>query len=144
MSPEEVLTQVEQCRARPEADCFLELQRAFVLLTPITTRTQYDKAMHVAAALASLPPLPRSVGQYLEILTRNLEVYERDRFPGEHDPLANLRFLLQENGLSASDLGRILGHRELGSKILKRQRRLTVGHIRKLSVYFRVSPATFI
>jgi antitoxin component HigA of HigAB toxin-antitoxin module len=49
-----------------------------------------------------------------------------------------------KNGLSASDLGRLLGHRELGSKILKRQRQLTVGHIKKLSAYFRVSPATFV
>jgi HTH-type transcriptional regulator/antitoxin HigA len=144
MSPEEIITQVEQCRTRPVADCFLELQRAFVLLAPITTRAQYDKAMQVAAALASLSRLPASAAQYLEILARNIEVYERGRFSGEHDPIENLRFLLSENGLSASDLGRILGHRELGSKVLKRQRQLTVSHIRKLSAYFRVSPATFV
>ncbi len=36
------------------------------------------------------------------------------------------------------------GPRELGSKILKRQRQLTVGHIRKLAEYFRVSPAAFV
>lgn len=144
MSPEEIITKVEKCRRRPAVDCFLELQRAFVLLTPITTRAQYDKALQVAGALASLPRLPKSVAQYLEVLSRNLEVYERDRFSGEHDPLENLRFLLSENGLSASDLGRLLGHRELGSKILKRQRQLAVGHMRKLSEYFRVSPATFI
>ena len=144
MSPDEIITQVEQCRTRPAADCFLELQRAFMLLAPITTRIQYDKAVQVAAAMASLSRLPGSVAQYLEILSRNIEIYERDRFSGEHDPIENLRFLLSENGLSASDLGRILGHRELGSKILKRQRQLTVGHIRKLSEYFRVSPATFV
>lgn len=144
MSPEEIITQVERCRTRPAADCFLELQRAFVLLAPITTRAQYEKAMQVATALASLSRLPASVTPYLEILSRNIETYERDRFSGEHDPLENLRFLLSENGLSASDLGRLLGHRELGSKILKRQRQLTVGHIRKLAAYFRVSPATFV
>lgn len=144
MSPSEIAAEVEKCRTRPAADCFLELQRTFVLLTPITTRAQYARAMQVAGALASVSRLPASVAQYLEILSRNIESYERDRFSGEHDPLENLRFLLSENGLSASDLGRLLGHRELGSKILKRQRQLTVGHIRKLSEYFRVSPATFV
>ncbi len=111
---------------------------------PIATKAQYEKAIKVAAALASLSALPSPVAQYLEVLTRNLEVYERDRFSGAHDPVENLAFLLRENGLSASDLGRLLGHRELGSKILKRQRQLTVDHIRKLADRFRVSPATFI
>lgn len=144
MSPEEIITQVKQCRTRPTADCFLELQRAFVLLAPITTRAQYTRAMQVAGALASVSRLPASAAQYLEILSRNIETYERDRVSGAHDPLENLRFLLSENGLNASDLGRLLGHRELGSKILKGQRQLTVGHIKKLSAYFRVSPATFV
>jgi HTH-type transcriptional regulator / antitoxin HigA len=144
MSPEEVITRVEKCRTRPGADCFLELQRAFTPLTPITTRAQYDKAMQVAGTLASLSRLPPPAAQYLEVLARNIEAYERNRFASAHDPLENLRFLLSENGLSASDLGRLLGHRELGSKILKRQRQLTVGHIRKLAEYFRVSPGTFV
>jgi len=94
--------------------------------------------------LASLNSLSSPVAHYLEILARNIEVYERDRFSGENDPSENLRFLLSENGLSASDVGRLLGHRELGSKILKRQRQLTIDHIRKLADRFHVGPATFI
>jgi len=144
MSPAEIVTQMEKCRTHSQQCWFIELQRALIPLAPITTRTQYGKAMKVAAALASLSNLPSPVAHYLEILARNIEVYERDRFSGEHNPIGNLRFLLSENGLSASDLGRILGHRELGSKILKHQRQLTIDHIRKLADRFRVSPATFI
>lgn len=125
-------------------DWFIELQRVLVPPAPITTKAQYDRAMKVATALASLSHLPSPAAHYLEILARNIEVYERDRFSGAHDPIENLRFLLDENGLSASDLGRLLGHRELGSKILKRQRQLTLDHIRKLAARFHVSPATFI
>jgi HTH-type transcriptional regulator/antitoxin HigA len=69
------------------------------------------------------------------------------RFPthvGSLTPIENLRFLLDKNGLPASDLGRLLGHRELGSKILKHRRQLTLDHIRKLADRFHVSPATFI
>jgi len=144
MSPADIVTQMEKCRAHSKQDWFIELQRVLIPLAPITTRAQYDKAMKVAAALASLSSLPSPAAHYLEILARNIEVYERDRFSGEHDPIENLRFLLSENGLSASDLGRLLGHRELGSKILKRQRQLTIDHIRKLADRFHVSPATFI
>ncbi len=144
MSPSDIVTQMEKCRTHPKQDWFIELQRVLVPLAPITARAQYDKAMKVAGALASLSSLPAPAAHYLEILARNIEVYERDRFSGEHDPIENLRFLLSENGLSASDLGRLLGHRELGSKILKRQRQLTIDHIRKLAARFHVSPATFI
>jgi len=144
MSPAEIVTQMEKCRTHPKRDWFIELQRALVPLAPITTKAQYDKAIKVAAALASLRHLRLPVAHYLEILARNIEVYERDRFSGEHDPIENLSFLLRENSLSASDLGRLLGHRELGSKILKRQRQLTIDHIRKLADRFQVSPATFI
>ena len=125
-------------------DCFIRLQQKFTPLAPITTKAQYKKALGIATALAALGSLPRAVAQYLEVLSRNIELYERSRFSGDHNPLENLRFLLSENGLTASDLGRILGHRELGSKILKRQRKLTVGHIRKLSNRFGVSPGTFV
>ncbi len=144
MSPDKIAAQVQKCRTRPRADCFIALQRALIPLAPITTRAQYDKAIKVAAALAAWNRLPLGAAHYLEILTRNVEAYERERFSGEHDPIGNLSFLLSENDLSASDLGRLLGHRELGSKILKRQRQLTIDHIRKLAQHFRVSPATFI
>jgi antitoxin component HigA of HigAB toxin-antitoxin module len=144
MSPAEIVTQIEKCRRHSKEGCFIELQQVLIPLAPITTKAQYEKAMKVAAALASLSNLPSPVAHYLEVLARNIEIYERDRFSGEHDPVENLRFLLSENGLTASDLGRILGHRELGSKILKRQRQLTIDHIRKLAGRFHVSPATFI
>ncbi len=144
MSPNQITAQVENCRTQPVIDCFIRLQQTFVSLAPITTKTQYKKAMDMATALAAFGNLPRAVAQYLEVLSRNIELYERSRFSGDHNPVENLRFLLNENGLTASDLGRMLGHRELGSKILNRQRKLTVGHIRKLSNRFGVSPATFV
>jgi HTH-type transcriptional regulator / antitoxin HigA len=144
MSPAEIVTQMEQFRTHPKQSWFIDLQRVLIPLAPITTKAQYDKAMKVAAALASLTNLRSPVAHYLEILARNIELYEQDRFSGEHDPIENLSFLLSENSLSASDLGRLLGHRELGSKILKRQRQLTIDHIRKLANHFHVSPATFI
>ena len=60
-------------------------------------------------------------------------------------PLENLKYLLEENGMTAADLSRLLGtDRTLGAKILRGERNLTVPHLRILSERFRVSPALFI
>ncbi len=59
-------------------------------------------------------------------------------------PIEALEFLLQENGLSGRDLGRILGQPQLGGKILRGERELSKNHIRKLCDYFKVSPELFL
>ena len=47
--------------------------------------------------------------------------------------------------MTASDLARLLGiHTSTGSKILKRERSLTVEHLKKLGARFKVSPELFI
>jgi antitoxin component HigA of HigAB toxin-antitoxin module len=46
--------------------------------------------------------------------------------------------------MNASDLGRLLGQRELGPKILNGARSLSKRHIRKLSEYFGVTADTFL
>jgi antitoxin component HigA of HigAB toxin-antitoxin module len=52
---------------------------------------------------------------------------------------------LNEHGLSAADLARILGaSRNLGAMILRGDRNLTLPHIRKLSAHFKVSPEVFV
>ena len=56
----------------------------------------------------------------------------------------SLRHLLEENGMNASDLARLLGvHASMGSKILKGERALTVDHLRKLAERFKVSAELF-
>lgn len=46
--------------------------------------------------------------------------------------------------MSASNLARLLGvHASMGSKILKRERALTVDHLRLLSARFKVRADTF-
>jgi antitoxin component HigA of HigAB toxin-antitoxin module len=53
--------------------------------------------------------------------------------------------LLEQHELSAADLSRILGSdRSLGPKLLRGERRLTVGHIRTLARRFNVEPGVLI
>ncbi len=84
---------------------------------------------------------------YLEALSTFVEVYEQDRFPiDDRDitPLEALKFLLDENGMTGSDLGRLLGNRTLGAAILSGERGLSKAHIRILADRFKVAPGLFL
>ncbi len=69
---------------------------------------------------------------------------EHEKIESADDPIGMLKFLLAENGLTGSELGRILGQQQLGSKILTHKRELSKTHILKLAEYFAVSPAVFL
>ena len=54
------------------------------------------------------------------------------------------KHLLEENGMNASDLARLLDvHPSMGSKILRGERSLTVDHLRKPCERFKVNPRLF-
>jgi antitoxin component HigA of HigAB toxin-antitoxin module len=55
-----------------------------------------------------------------------------------------LRFLMEGHDMSASDLGRLLGNRELGAAILRGDRSLSKAHIQTLSRHFAVSTDLFL
>ena len=82
---------------------------------------------------------------YLLALTDLIWAYEQQHHPVDlhsgdfADGIDVLNMLLQEKGLTASDLGRILGKRQLGSAILRRERQLSKAHVVALSRYFDVS-----
>jgi antitoxin component HigA of HigAB toxin-antitoxin module len=82
---------------------------------------------------------------YLFALTDLIWAYEQQHHPldlrqGDHaDGIDLLRMLMEEKGMNASDLGRLLGKRQLGSAILRRERQLSKSHITRLAAYFGVS-----
>lgn len=97
--------------------------------------------------LTSLPKLTPGQAEYLETLTILFEAYERDHEEIDTEglsPVDVLRFLLESNGLTASDLGRLLGSRELGPKILNGTRQLSKAHIRVLADRFKVDAGLFL
>jgi len=54
--------------------------------------------------------------------------------------LDSLKYLLEENGMSAADLSRILGaSRNLGAMILRGERQSSLAHVRTLAKHFSVS-----
>jgi len=114
----------------------------FHLIRPIRDSIDYENALHIVERLISFDPLNVDQSDYLELLTEQIEKYENQKYPipaDKQDPIDCLIFLLDENRMNASDLGKLLGNRQLGSKILRRERQLSKTHIRILSKYFRVS-----
>lgn len=81
-----------------------------------------------------------------EVLKLLVTDYERRRFgePAEGETaLERLRYLLEESGLTASDLGRLLGDRALGFRLLSGERELSKAHIRRLADHFHLNPSYF-
>ena len=79
-----------------------------------------------------------------------LVVHDVDRFvfpypivTADLSPAETLIFLLEENGMSVHDLGRLLGDRAAGQKILTGKRDLSKDQIQLLAEHFKVSPGLF-
>lgn len=69
----------------------------------------------------------------LEVLALLVEDYEKRTFPLEEpDPVAAIRFRLEQAGMEPKDLVPILGSRSRVSEILNHKRSLTVEMIRRL------------
>jgi len=106
----------------------------------------YRNAVEIVHALAGFK-LNRDQDDYLELMAKIIEDYERETSP-EPAPVTgveSLKYLLKENGLSADDLGTIIGvDRSIAYRILKGSRNLTAEHIKKLSSRFVVSADLFL
>jgi len=109
---------------------------------PVHDKADYDNAVEMIDRLAGFD-LTADQEDYLDALSTFVEAYERDRFPPDDArlaPLAALKFLVAEHGMTASDLGRLLGNRTTGAAILSGRRSLSKAHIKKLAEHFKVEP----
>ena len=112
----------------------------------ITDGAGYQASIEMIDRLMRSGKLTRGQLVYMETLVQLVQAYEAAHHPVElPSGLAALKHLMEENGMSASDLARLLGvHVSMGSKILKGDRSLTVDHLRKLSARFHVRAEVFI
>ena len=114
----------------------------------ISDDVQYEDTVDMIDRLMVIARLTKGQALYLETLVQLVQAYEATHHAIDTSNISgidSLRHLLEENSMSASDLGRLLGtHPSMGSKILKGERSLTVAHLRKLSERFKVSPELFI
>lgn len=107
-------------------------------IRPIRTEQDYD------AALARVETLMEAVrtedeDDELDVLATLIELYEDARFPMDApDPIAAIKFRMEQLGKSQSDLAPILGSRSKVSEVLSGKRELTLKMIRALHEHLQI------
>ena len=117
------------------------------LLRPIDSEEQYERVLVVIDELAPRTDRTAAEDDYLLMLSWVLEKYEALHYSidtAEISILETLKYMMEGSGMTGSDLGRLLGHRELGGKILREERKLSKKHIQTLANHFKVSPSLFL
>ncbi len=119
------------------------------LMPPMAVQddVQHSNAVEMIDRLMQIEHLTKGQADYLETWVELVEVYESKRHAIDLSKLSAaqmIRHVLNEAGMSGSDLARLLGmHPTMGSKILKGERRLTWEHAKVLGAHFRVAPTLF-
>lgn len=125
---------------------YMKLIRQFPL-RPIRSDADYDAATAVLDKLAVRKEGTLDPGEqdYFEVLTNLVSDYDHDHFPMEKSkPLDILKHLMEENGMTVSDLGRLIGSKGNASEILSAKRQLSRAQMFKLAQRFGVKPGLFL
>jgi len=125
-----------------------DYQGLMLLFMPraIHDQIDYENTVEVIDALAG-HELSDDQELYLDTLSTLLEAYENEHHAIQTrglSPLEALKFLMQEHGMIAADLGKLLGERTLGSKILRGERKIGLKYAKTLAKKFAVDVSLFI
>ena len=127
-------------------DVWIDLLTGLYDLRPIHAKKEYETALKALKTIMRVPNRNLDQNDYIKQLANTIADYEAQKYriENKHDPVGNLKFLIEQHNMSSSDLGRLLGNRSLGSLILNGHRALSKAHIRKLSEHFHVNPSVFL
>ncbi|HXH13689.1 MAG TPA: helix-turn-helix domain-containing protein [Alphaproteobacteria bacterium] len=113
---------------------------------PHVIQTEAENA-HYIGVLEYLDALPHPTAAQqalADLLTLLIEEFEGRRYALKAGgPIDHLKELMAANGLKQKDLVDIFGTPSIVSEVLRGKRNLTMGHIRRLSERFHVSPELF-
>ena len=104
----------------------------------IKTKTEYEGALaRIEKLMDALPNTPQ--GDQLELLSLLVHDYEEKQFPiDKPDPIAAIRFRMEQQGLAPKDLVPFLGSRSRVSEVLSGRRSLSLKMIRALVAGLRI------
>jgi HTH-type transcriptional regulator / antitoxin HigA len=105
------------------------------MMDNITDNKYHQMALNKVRALMKLKPAKDSEqGQELEMLISLIEAYEEVHVPMQaSDPIAYLRYRMEQQNLKQSDLIPYIGDKTKVSKVMNRKQDLTVLMISRLS-----------
>jgi len=113
---------------------------------PLHDEVDYRNALGVLDAMAGFE-MNADQEDYFEAVATFVEKYEARHHALDAKgltPVELLHSLMNEHGMSESDLGRLLGDRSLGHRILTGERELSKAHIRTLAEHFSLNPAALL
>jgi HTH-type transcriptional regulator/antitoxin HigA len=133
-------------RSRFVADHYLRLVREFPL-RPIRTKADYRLAQKVMERLAVRDEGTLDPGEqdYLDMLSLAIEEYDRLHASASKptEPVELLKFLMHENGMTVTSLGKLVGSKSLASQLLSRKRAMSKSVIAKLAARFKLDVRAF-
>ena len=103
-------------------------------IRPIHNDADYKAALkEVSSLMESDPALGTPEGDRLDILATLVQAYEARHHPiAPPDPIAAIKFRMEQRGLSVKDLEPIIGKSNRVYEVLNRRRPLTLAMIRRL------------
>jgi HTH-type transcriptional regulator/antitoxin HigA len=127
---------------------YLELMGEFPL-RPIRNDADYDRAVGIVHRLAMTEgKLDAGEEAYLEVLEGLTERYDRDHSALDADkitPTQALRTLVQQAGMTVTELGELLGSKGAASELLSGKRpEPSKSQIARLVARFKVEPGLFL
>ena len=103
-------------------------------VNPIRSEQDYAQTLDRIDRLMDVE-LGTPEGDELDILVTLVEVYERRRYEiPSANPIAVIKFVMEQNGLRDKDLVPYIGHSGRVSEVLSGKRKLTIEMIRKIHV----------
>ena len=101
-------------------------------IRPVKTKSAYQAALKdIESLMKARANTPE--GERLDILVTLVEAYERKHFPMDlPDPIAAIRFVMEQRGLTVKDLEPMLGRPNRVYEVLNRKRPLTLKMIWQL------------
>ena len=111
---------------------------------PIRNRKDYEAALKEVEKLwGAKSGTPQ--GDRLDVLATLIDAYEAEHFPIDPpDPIAAIKFRMEQKGLTRKDLEPLIGTRTRVAEILNRKRNLSIGMIRRLHKAFGISAEVLI
>lgn len=113
---------------------------------PLHDDVDYRNALAVLDAMAGFE-MNGDQEDYFEAVATFVEKYEAVHHATVQEdmtPAELIKSLMEEHGMSESDLGRLLGDRSLGHRIITGERELSKAHIRILAEHFSLNPAALL
>lgn len=101
-------------------------------IRPIRTEADNEAALDEIETLWG-SPLGTPKGDRLDVLITLVDAFEEKHYPiPPPDPIAAIRFRMEQMGLTNKDLTKFLGESGRVSEILNKNRALSINHIRNL------------